>query len=60
MHSKHDEIIPFYHAEVLYDAARQPKKLQIVDSDHNHVFNKKGNRELLLRYLLKELPELTR
>lgn len=58
MHSKYDELIPFYHAEALYFSARQPKKLQLVDSDHNHVFNKMENRELLLEYLLKELPEL--
>lgn len=51
MHSKRDEMIPFYHAEALYSAAKQPKKLQVVDSDHNHVFNFQTNRELLLQYL---------
>lgn len=51
MHSKSDEIIPFYHAEELYAAAREPKTLRLVDSNHNHVFNKQEHRELLLDYL---------
>ena len=53
MHSRRDEMIPFYHAEALYAAAREPKQLQVVDSDHNHVFNYKANRGLLLDYLNK-------
>lgn len=51
MHSKQDEIIPFEHAESLYEAAEEPKRLQIVSSGHNDVFNQQGNRELLLQYL---------
>lgn len=52
MHSKHDEVIPFYHAEELYAAAGEPKALQVINSDHSHVFNKQENRELLLNYLI--------
>ena len=58
MHSEQDKLIPLYHAQALYAAAYEPKKLQLVDSDHNHVFNRKENRELLLGYLLKDLPVL--
>lgn len=56
MHSKRDEMIPYYHAEALYAAASEPKKLLAIDSDHNHVFNFQVNRDLLLNYL-KEEPE---
>ena len=51
MHSRRDEMIPYRHAEALYAAASEPRKLQPVDSDHNHVFNYKINRTLLLEYL---------
>ena len=51
VHSTQDRIIPFYHAEELYAAARQPKKLQPVTSGHNHVFNAPENRQLILNYL---------
>lgn len=51
MHSKEDEIIPFTHALALYEAANEPKKLQVVTGSHNRVFNKIENRQLLLDYL---------
>ena len=53
MHSKNDEIIPFYHAEALYAAAGEPKILQVVKSNHTHVFNKLESREMILDYLDK-------
>jgi len=58
MHSKNDEIVPFYHAEVLYEAAREPKRLVVTDSTHNNIFNKKMHRDLLLQYLQEDLPAI--
>lgn len=54
MHSTQDRIIRFYHAEELYAAAEQPKKLQPVIGGHNHIFNAPENRRLILEYLRKE------
>lgn len=51
MHSKQDEIIPFEHVQVLYEAASEPKKLQWVTGSHNTIFSKIENRQLLLDYL---------
>jgi len=54
MHSKQDMIIPFYHAEELYAAAGQPKKLQLITGSHSLVFNEAENRRLILEYLIKK------
>lgn len=51
MHSKQDEIVPYYHAEVLFEHARTPKSLEAVSGDHNHVFRIQGNRQIFLNYL---------
>jgi alpha-beta hydrolase superfamily lysophospholipase len=51
MHSHEDEIIGFYHAEALYDAAREPKQLVTLDGGHNSPFNLDSNREQLLKVL---------
>lgn len=51
MHSKHDEIIPFKHAQLLYEAANEPKELKVVTGTHNRIFNKAENREIVLDYL---------
>ncbi|MCW8831557.1 MAG: lysophospholipase [Gammaproteobacteria bacterium] len=51
MHSRQDEIIPFEHAEALYEAAIEPKKLQVITGRHNMIFSSQKNRELLLNYL---------
>lgn len=51
MHSKDDEIIPFDHAQALYDAADQPKVLKVIDGSHNFIFNKIENRHIVLDYL---------
>ena len=51
MHSKQDEMIPVTHAEALYQAAEEPKKLQLVSGSHNEIFNQKKNRGLRLRHL---------
>lgn len=51
LHSERDEIIDMYHAEELYKAAKQPKSLQLIDSDHSNTFINIDNRKVLLDYL---------
>lgn len=51
MHSKQDRLVPYYHGLMLYQQARQPKQFIEINSDHNHIFNVKANRRLLLDYL---------
>ncbi|MGD8583563.1 MAG: alpha/beta fold hydrolase [Gammaproteobacteria bacterium] len=51
MHSKDDEIIDYYHAEVLYEAALEPKQLIILEGGHNATFNLDSNRQKLLDIL---------
>ena len=51
MHSTQDEIIDFYHAEALYEAASGPKAFETVNGSHNQVFDSQINRQLILNYL---------
>ncbi len=51
LHSKQDEIIPYYHAQALYAVAVEPKVLKEVSGGHNVIFNKVENRKILLNYL---------
>ena len=51
LHSEADEIIPFYHAQRLYDVAAEPKHLIRLEGRHNSTFNVDGNREGLIRVL---------
>ena len=51
MHSKEDEIIDYYHAEVLYEAALEPKQLITLEGGHNATFNLESNRQKLLNVL---------
>lgn len=51
MHSETDEMIEMYHAQRLYEAAKEPKSLQLIDSNHSNIFNKIENRKVLLDYL---------
>lgn len=51
IHSKSDEMIDMYHAQRLFDAAREPKTFLMIDSDHNNIFSKMENRQVLLDYL---------
>ena len=48
MHSHEDEIIGFYHAENLYEAALAPKQLITLGGGHNVTFNFDSNRQKLL------------
>ena len=51
MHSKSDEMIEIYHAEKLFDAAKEPKEFIVIDSNHSNVFVTKNNRQILFDYL---------
>jgi fermentation-respiration switch protein FrsA (DUF1100 family) len=51
MHSAEDEIVPYYHSELLYKAAGQPKFFEKLEGDHNHTFQYDHNRLILLEYL---------
>jgi len=42
IHSKDDEMIPFRHAQKLYDAAEEPKTLAVIDGSHNSAFLDSG------------------
>jgi len=55
IHSKNDEMIDMYHAKKLFEAARQPKSFKLIDSNHNNIFVKPKNRQVLLDYL-NQLP----
>jgi hypothetical protein len=48
MHSDEDGIIDYYHAEVLYEAALEPKQLITLEGGHNATFNLDSNRQKLL------------
>lgn len=56
MHSQEDEIIGYYHAQRLYEAAQEPKQLVTLDGGHNITFNLDSNREKLL-YVLEAATE---
>lgn len=51
MHSKEDEIIDYYHAERLYQAAQEPKQIISLEGGHNVTFNLEANRQQLLDVL---------
>ena len=37
VHGTRDEIIPVHHAQLLFDAAKGPRRLVLLDSDHNGI-----------------------
>ncbi len=51
IHSEADEMIEMYHAEALFEAAKEPKELILIDSNHSNVFVTKDNRQILFDYL---------
>ena len=51
MHSEKDEMIPMYHAEKLFAAAKEPKFFALIDSNHSNVLVSKENRQVLFDYL---------
>ncbi len=51
MHSESDEMVDIYHANRLYEAAKEPKSFALIDSGHNNILISKENRQVLLDYL---------
>ncbi len=51
MHSKTDKLVDSYHANQLFKATKEPKKLLWIKSGHNNIFINMENRKLLLEYL---------
>jgi len=44
IHSRHDEIVPFHHGELLYTVANEPKMLLEIRGGHNDGFLASGKR----------------
>lgn len=59
MHSPNDQIIEPYHAERLFEKAKQPKQLLQVEGSHNAVFKYDSNRDAMLETLgkLQKIPD---
>ncbi|MFS8867853.1 alpha/beta hydrolase [Synechococcus sp. H65.1] len=59
LHGTQDRLIPFWHAEALYQAARDPKRLiPIEGADHNNLLQVAGERYLpILQQFVAELVE---
>jgi hypothetical protein len=54
VHSRADEVIPFHHGETLYELAREPKQLWVVDNArHNEFFSLPENQRLLAERIKK-------
>ena len=51
LHGEKDKMIDVYHAQRLFDAAKDPKEFHLIDSDHNMIFEKTVNKKVLLDYL---------
>ena len=51
MHSDEDEIIDYYHAQILYEAALEPKQLITLQGGHNVTFSLDSSRQRLLNVL---------
>ena len=51
IHSENDEMIDIYHADRLFEAAKEPKSFKLIDSTHSNVFVTKDNRQVLFDYL---------
>lgn len=53
IHGRDDGIVPVYHANVLYEHAKQPKYIDLTVGDHNRILLWPENRALVLDYLDK-------
>ena len=53
MHGVDDDVVPVSHADDLYGAAIEPKYIEKVPGDHNHLLDSRDNRALLVKYLEK-------
>lgn len=61
-HSREDEIIPFHHGQMLYDAAHEPKRFMELRGGHNDLFY--ANSEAFARemeiFIEQHLPQADR
>ncbi|HEY9051210.1 MAG TPA: alpha/beta fold hydrolase [Gammaproteobacteria bacterium] len=57
MHGINDNVIPITHADRLFELAMYPKYIEKTMGDHNHIFESRLNRELLVKYLEKFLQK---
>ncbi|MFT0787543.1 alpha/beta hydrolase [Synechococcus sp. H55.10] len=59
LHGTQDRLIPFWHAEALYQAARDPKRLVPIEgADHNNLLQVAGERYLpILHQFVAELVD---
>lgn len=55
MQGMKDDVIPIANADRLYQAAKQPRYLEKLPGDHNHLFEYGNNKQVLLKYLKKFL-----
>lgn len=53
LHSESDEMIDMYHADRLFEAAKEPKWFDLIDSNHSNIFVTEENRKVLLDYFSK-------
>lgn len=51
MHGEQDNVVPVEHARVLFEHAREPKRLHILTGDHNGIMESRANRRILLESL---------
>lgn len=51
MHGKEDYTIPSHHSEDLYNYAKEPKSLLLIEGGHNGILSIPSNREAFLNYL---------
>jgi fermentation-respiration switch protein FrsA (DUF1100 family) len=59
LHGTKDSLIPFWHAETLYQAARDPKRLVPIEgANHNNLLEVAGERyKPILRQFVAELVD---
>jgi len=53
IHSEADKLVDMYHAEQLFEAAKEPKAFVLIDSTHSEIFVTEENRKVLLDYFSK-------
>jgi len=56
IHGENDSIVPMHHAKQLYNAAKEPKHLWVVQgTDHVEAFSQMDNRERLVDFIKDSL-----
>lgn len=60
VHGKKDKVIPFFHAQMIFEQAKKPKQLYLFENcGHNDTFfnERKKNRTAVLKWIEKQLQE---